>query len=60
MSIKTNWSEKLSETVIREMTEAVQKYLDLPKTKAQRLDDLYTIQFLTTDGAPYINITNNQ
>ena len=58
--IKTNWSEKPPQTVINEITEAVETYLELPETKSQRRDDLYTIQFLNIDGEAFINISNKQ
>ena len=60
MYIKTNWSEKPDITVINEITEAVGTYLELPETKSQRRDDLYTIQFLNTAGEAFINISNKQ
>jgi len=58
--IKTNWSEKPDETVINEITEAVETYLELPETKSQRRDDIYTIQFLNTEGEAFITISNKQ
>lgn len=59
VSIKTNWSKEPSETVVNKMIEAVQKYLELPETKNQLLDDAYTIQFLNVEGEAFIKISNS-
>lgn len=56
--LKTDFTKRPGGELIREIEEAVQKYLAAPETAEIIQNDAYTIQLLLKDKTPFLEVTN--